>query len=250
MTEFDDMMNRPLPRSAPEGKTLILVHPDGRISPVPAIWMATEADEFHGLRAAEAETGGTLVYVPEMKVEGVPHHELPRYDTATGTFLPPDPSTVRAEWVRQARAALTGTDWVLAKVTEEGLALTQAWRNWRQSLRNIINGADGPVTDEPQRWGTAGQHIGPVSIPEFLSEPPADVSEVLAEAGVSHLDTYERVNETLLPLFAQAKGYAEISRQPDCKGVFNGKTTIEWERKAQSINESIRWNAGRRIETI
>lgn len=153
MTGFDEMMKRPLPRSAPQGKTLILVLPDGNIRPVSATWMATEEDEFQSLRAAEAETGGTLVYVPEMQVEGVAHHQLPRYDIGSGVFLPPDPSTMRAEWVRQARAALAGTDWVLAKVTEEGLTLTQAWRDWRQSLRRIINGADGPVTDEPDYRG-------------------------------------------------------------------------------------------------
>jgi hypothetical protein len=149
MSPFDDMTNRPLPRSAPQGKTLILVHPDGRISPVPAIWMATEEDEFQGLRAAETETGGTLVYVPEMKVEGVPHHELPRYDIGSGTFLPPDPATVRAEWVRQARAALDSSDWVRSKAADEGVEISQIWLDWRKQLRAIVNGADGPVTDEP-----------------------------------------------------------------------------------------------------
>jgi hypothetical protein len=108
------------------------------------------------------------------------------------------------------------------------------------------------------------KHIGPlpdlhgkpeaVEVPEFLrSQEPElspEIMDVLTEAGVSHLDSYERVNEALLPLFAQAKGCAEISRQPDCKGTFNGKTTIEWERKAQSINESIHWNSGRKVETI
>ena len=149
MSEIDEIMKRPLPRSAPEGRTLILVLPDGNIRPMPSVWMATEEDEFHGLRQAEAETGGSLVYIPEMKVEGVPHHELPRYDLAAGKFLPPDPFAVRAEWVRQARAALASTDWVLAKVTEEGLTLTQAWRDWRRQLRAIINGADGPIPKQP-----------------------------------------------------------------------------------------------------
>jgi hypothetical protein len=150
MMDFAEMMKRPLPRSAPEGQTLILVLPDGSIRPVPNVWLGTDEDEFDGLRAAERETGGTLVYVPEMQVEGVPHHELPRYDLGSGEFLPPHPDLVRAEWIRQARAALDGSDWKIAKAIEEGLTLTQAWRDWRQSLRAIINGADGPVTDEPQ----------------------------------------------------------------------------------------------------
>jgi hypothetical protein len=172
VSDIDDMMKRPMPRSAPEGKTLILVLPDGNIRPVPATWMATEDNEFQGLRAAEAETGGTLVYVPEMQVEGVPHHELPRYDIGSGVFLPPDPSTVRAEWVRQSRAALNGSDWVLAKVTEEGFVLAQTWRDWRQTLRNIINGADGPVPEQPSyREGGNVQMDKPadIEIPRFLA---------------------------------------------------------------------------------
>lgn len=86
---------------------------------------------------------------------------------------------------------------------------------------------------------------------KLADEPvPAELADLLTEAGVSHLDSYERINTALLPLYNYAKGCAEISRQPDCKGTFNGKNTSEWERKAQAINESIRWNNGRRVETI
>lgn len=149
MSEIDEIMKRPLPRSAPEGRTLILVLPDGNIRPMPSVWMATEEDEFHGLRQAEAETGGTLVYVPEMKVEGVPHHELPRYDLKAGVFIDPDPELVRTEWVRQAKAALDATDWVRNKAADEDVEISQIWLDWRKQLRAIVNGADGPVTDEP-----------------------------------------------------------------------------------------------------
>ena len=87
-----------------------------------------------------------------------------------------------------------------------------------------------------------------IDVPMFLQAPEPEVMDVLAEAGVTHLDSYERVNEALLPLFAQAKGSAELARSYG--GPFNGKSVVEWERKAQSINESIHWNAGRRVETI
>jgi len=88
-------------------------------------------------------------------------------------------------------------------------------------------------------------------IPEFLKTPeppPADVESVLAEHGLSPADSYERVNVTLIRLLTEAKGSAELAR--GYGGMFAGKSVVEWERKAQSINESIRWNAGRRVETI
>lgn len=87
-----------------------------------------------------------------------------------------------------------------------------------------------------------------VEVPMFLQTPEPEVMDVLAEANVTHLDSYERVNEAILPLYAQAKGSAELAR--GYGGTFNGRSVVEWERKAQSINESIRWNAGRRVETI
>lgn len=99
----------------------------------------------------------------------------------------------------------------------------------------------------------------PVDIPVFLQEPefvdtqdasavPEKVASILAEAGLQPTDSYERVNDLLVTLFNEAKGSAELSRSYGTP--FNGKSVIEWERRAQSINESIRWNSGRRIETI
>ena len=87
-----------------------------------------------------------------------------------------------------------------------------------------------------------------VEVPMFLQAPPAEVSEVLAEFGADHTDSYERVNGLLVTALTTAKGSAELARTYG--GAFNGKSVVEWERKAQAINESIRWNAGRRAETI
>jgi hypothetical protein len=250
--DFDAMMKRPLPRSAPEGKTLILVLPDGSIRPVPSPWLGTDADEFEGLRAAEREAGGMLVYVPEMQVEGVPLWKLPTY--RDGHLIPADPnsSLAQAEWKRLAQEELNRTDYVPAKAMESGRTLSRDWAAWREELRATIRGErKGMPRAEPERWGGTFEPQGEpeaVEMPEFLKGPTPEVMDVLAEAGVSPLDSYERVNETLIRLLTEAKGSAELAR--GYGGMFAGKSVVEWERKAQSINESIRWNAGRRVETI
>lgn len=77
---------------------------------------------------------------------------------------------------------------------------------------------------------------------------PPEVSETLSAYGLKPADSYERVNETLVQALAKAKGSAELAR--GYGGAFDGKSVVEWERKAQSINESIRWNSGRKVETI
>ena len=77
---------------------------------------------------------------------------------------------------------------------------------------------------------------------------PPEVSETLNAYGLKPADSYERVNETLVQALAKAKGSAELAR--GYGGAFDGKSVVEWERKAQSINESIRWNSGRKVETI
>ena len=87
-----------------------------------------------------------------------------------------------------------------------------------------------------------------VDVPMFLQAPEPEVMDVLAEANVTHLDSYERVNAVLVQALTTAKGSAELARTYG--GAFNGKSVVEWERKAQSINESIRWNSGRRVETL
>lgn len=88
-----------------------------------------------------------------------------------------------------------------------------------------------------------------VSIPQFLQDaPPHEVAELLADHGLTPGDTYERVNESLVAALTKAKSSAELAR--GYGGIFDGKSVVEWERKAQAINESIRWNSGRKVETI
>ena len=87
-----------------------------------------------------------------------------------------------------------------------------------------------------------------IDVPMFLQAPEPEVMDVLQEAGVTHFDSYERVNTTLIRLLTEAKGSAELAR--GYGGAFNGKSVVEWERKAQSINESIHWNSGRKVETL
>ena len=97
-----------------------------------------------------------------------------------------------------------------------------------------------------EKWMAEGRDV---QIPAFLKEaPPHEIADTLEEYGLKSADSYERVNETLVQALAKAKGSAELAR--GYGGAFDGKSVVEWERKAQSINESIRWNSGRKVETI
>jgi hypothetical protein len=184
---FEDMMKRPLPRSAPEGQTLILVLPDGSIRPVPNVWLGTDEDEFDGLRAAERETGGTLVYVPEMQVEGVPIWTLPTYQN--GQLVPADPNSLlaQAEWKRIAQEELTRTDYVPARAMESARALSADWIAWREELRETIRGErSGMPRTEPGKWADEPEDV---AIPPFLTSDPMDAVpdalRMLAEPGES-----------------------------------------------------------------
>jgi hypothetical protein len=87
-----------------------------------------------------------------------------------------------------------------------------------------------------------------VEMPAFLHAPPPEVADMLEDLGLHPSDSYERVNTALVAKLTEAKGSAELARTYG--GAFNGKSVVEWERKSQSINESIRWNSGRKIEMI
>ena len=97
-----------------------------------------------------------------------------------------------------------------------------------------------------EKWMAEGRDV---QIPAFLkAAPPHEIADTLEEYGLKSADSYERVNETLVQALAKAKGSAELAR--GYGGAVDGKSVVEWERKAQSINESIRWNSGRKVETI
>ena len=173
MMDFAEMMKRPLPRTAPEGQTLILVLPDGSIRPVPNVWLGTDEDEFDGLRAAERETGGTLVYVPEMQVEGVPIWTLPTYQN--GQLVPADPNSLlaQAEWKRIAQEELTRTDYVPARAMESARALSEDWIAWREELRETIRGERSSMPrTEPGKWADEPEDV---AIPAFLATDPPEV---------------------------------------------------------------------------
>jgi hypothetical protein len=234
-----------LPMRAEAGKMLVLVLPDQTIRPVSDTWMRNEADEFAGLRALESETGGTLVYLDAFPVEGVPHHELPRYDIASGQFLSPHPDLVRAEWVRQAGVALKETDWKPGRVFEEGGSLNPDWTRWRNIVRAILQGeADGPLPDEPPYRGGANVHAGPEDHPT----PPGMV-DILSEHGLNIGDSYERVNDVLVKRYADAMGNSEYARG-NADGMHGGRSVIEWLDAGERANSGIKWNRGRKVETI
>lgn len=56
--------------------------------------------------------------------------------------------------IEEARRRLIATDWIAVKAAETGLQLTNEWRAWRATLRDIAGGdAPGPVPPEPAvRW--------------------------------------------------------------------------------------------------
>jgi hypothetical protein len=179
MMDFAEMMKRPLPRTAPEGQTLILVLPDGSIRPVPNVWLGTDEDEFDGLRAAERETGGTLVYVPEMQVEGVPIWTLPTYQN--GQLVPADPNSLlaQAEWKRIAQEELTRTDYVPARAMESARALSADWIAWREELRETIRGErSGMPRTEPGKWADEPEDV---AIPPFLQTVPDELTDLVRE---------------------------------------------------------------------
>ena len=125
-------------------------------------------------------------------------------------------------------------------------------------LRRELNQRNAPPPEGPEQDYKAmyeelkrnmhAEEPKDVEIPAFLNVPPAEVASVLEELGLHPSDSYERVNEALVGKLTEAKGSAELARTYG--GMFNGKSVVEWERKSQAINESIRWNSGRKVEMI
>ena len=54
---------------------------------------------------------------------------------------------------KQALRLLAGTDHIVAKASEQDLALNPEWKFWRQQLRDIVNGVLSDIPVEPPRYG-------------------------------------------------------------------------------------------------
>ena len=54
---------------------------------------------------------------------------------------------------KQALRLLAGTDHIVAKASEQDLALNPEWKFWRQQLRDIVNGVLSDIPAEPPRYG-------------------------------------------------------------------------------------------------
>lgn len=155
------------------------------------------------------------------------------------------------QFIRSEKAlqVLRGSDWVVARALEASI-MGPEWCAWRDRVRKIAETGEGEIPPEPPRKvNVHAQAPAFVDVPAFLQDtPPHEVVELLADHGLTPGDTYERVNESLVSALTKAKSSAELAR--GYGGVFDGKSVVEWERKAQAINESIRWNSGRKVETI
>ena len=73
--------------------------------------------------------------------------------------------------------------------------------------------------------------------------PPADIADLIRLN-----ESYERANERLVEGYRDAMQRAELARTRD--GMFEGKSTTEWLRKAERYDSAIKWNKGRFAETI
>ena len=73
--------------------------------------------------------------------------------------------------------------------------------------------------------------------------PPPEIADLIRLN-----ENYERTNERLVTGYREAMQRAELARTRD--GIFEGKSTTEWLRKADRYDSAIRWNKGRSAETI
>ena len=73
--------------------------------------------------------------------------------------------------------------------------------------------------------------------------PPPEIADLIRLN-----ENYERTNERLVTGYREAMQRAELARTRD--GIFEGKSTTEWLRKADRYDSAIRWNKGRLTETI
>ena len=73
--------------------------------------------------------------------------------------------------------------------------------------------------------------------------PPAEIADLI-EINETPPETHARLTR----LYAEAKQGAELARTYG--GTFNGKSIVEWERKAERFESGIKWNRGRLSEVI
>lgn len=73
--------------------------------------------------------------------------------------------------------------------------------------------------------------------------PPADLLDII----VTH-QTPAETHERLTRLYAECMQRAELARTRD--GVFEGKSTTEWIRKAERYESGLKWNRGRMAEQV
>lgn len=83
-------------------------------------------------------TGAELIHWPREDLLALPGM----------TWVEPEPET--EDWPSLARAALRQSDLVAIRALKAGIAYPEAWQAYDEALRAIVNGAPGPLPEQPE----------------------------------------------------------------------------------------------------
>ena len=80
-----------------------------------------------------------------------PPNDPARLEAAGAVWIAPEPPTLTAEdWPALAMAALRQADLVAIRCIKAGIVYPEAWQVYDDALRAIVNGAPGPLPEQPE----------------------------------------------------------------------------------------------------